>query len=80
MADSSAEISPPVSGWSNVTSWFGGKSHFAFIAGYVGITLAFYLFNDSPNFPVFAGSLLSLCGFQTYRSVKADEAPKADPV
>ena len=63
--------------WERITDWFGGKSHFSFLAAYVGISVAFYLHTSSPNFPIFAGCLLSLCGCQHYRSVAQDNIKDA---
>jgi hypothetical protein len=71
MPDPVIEVNP--SPWEKLTAWFGGKSHFSFLAAYVVITAAFYLHNGSTNFPVFSGSILSLCGFQHWRSISQDK-------
>lgn len=56
--------------WTGLTNWFGGKAHFANVAGLALISVGFYLKTDPQNFPTYAGCVMAICGFQNWRSAK----------
>ena len=60
----------------NVIAWCGGRTWCAVGIGLLLGCGAFYLKGDSPNFGLFLGFLVTMCGVVAGRSISDDFKPK----
>lgn len=61
-----------------LVSFVGGKSHLSFLMAFIAVSVAYFSKADTSNFTAYSGIILSLCGFQHYRSIKEDQFRDSD--